>query len=61
MASKKVEVFRKMTHTELANYYVDVCAYNDKTARDEQIDIRKEMITRFVDKFADIQVEESEV
>ncbi|MBQ6994977.1 MAG: hypothetical protein IJN64_10895 [Lachnospiraceae bacterium] len=54
MASKKVEVFRKMTDTELANYYVDVCSYNTKPAIDEQIDIRKEMADRFIDKFADM-------
>lgn len=54
MASEKVEAFRKMTDTELANYYVDVCAYNTKPAIDEQIDIRKEMADRFIDKFADM-------
>lgn len=54
MASKKVEIFRKMTNTELANYYVDVCAYREKAAVDEQIDIQKEMASRFVDQYADI-------
>lgn len=53
--------FRKMTDTELANYYVDVCAYHDKPALDEAADIRKEIINRFVDRFADSMHEETEV
>ena len=53
MAKNKFERFRNMSDNELANYYVDICAYREIEAIEQQKAIRKIMIERFVDKYAD--------
>ena len=50
-------VFRKMSDSDLANYYVDVCLYREIRAVEEQKKIRKIMVERFVEKFADKPIE----
>ncbi len=57
MAKSNAEIFRKMSDNELANYYVDVCAYHNDQAVKKQISIRVEIADRFVEKFADKRIE----
>lgn len=45
--------FRNFSDTELANYYVDVCAYREIEAIEQQKAICKIMVERFIDKYAD--------
>ena len=49
--------FRNMSDNELANYYVDVCAYRENEAIEQQKAICKIMIDRFVNKYADKPIE----
>lgn len=53
MLKGKYEKFRKMSDSELANYYVDVCAYREITAIEQQKAICNIMVERFVGKYAD--------
>lgn len=57
MAKNKFERFRNMSDNELANYYVDVCAYREIEAIEQQKAISKIMVERFIDKYADKQIE----
>lgn len=57
MAKSKKEMFRNFSDSELANYYVDVCAYRKIEAIEQQRVIQEIMIERFVDKHADKPVE----
>ena len=57
MAKNKFERFRNMSDTELANYYVDVCAYREIEAIEQQKAICKIMVERFIDKYADKPIE----
>lgn len=57
MANNKFERFRKMSNAELANYYVDVCAYREIEAIEQQKAICKIMVERFIDKYADKPIE----
>ena len=49
--------FDKMSDTDLANYYIDLCAYRDSVALMRQKNIREIIISRFVQKFADTEME----
>ena len=49
--------FDKMSDTDLANYYIDLCAYRDSIALKRQKIIREIIISRFVQKFADAEIE----
>ena len=51
------QIFRGMNDNELANYYVDVCAYCEIAAIEQQKFIEKLMVERFVDKHADKPIE----
>ena len=57
MSKNKFERFKNMSDTELANYYVDVCAYREIEAIEQQKAICKIMVERFIDKYADRQTE----
>lgn len=57
MAKNKFERFRNRSDTELANYYVDVCAYREIEAIEQKKAICKIMVERFIDKYADRQIE----
>ena len=57
MEKNKFERFRKMSDTELANYYADVCAYREIEAIEQQKAICKIMVERFIDKYADKPIE----
>lgn len=57
MAENKLQEFRKMSDADLANYYVDVCAYREIVAIEQQKAICKIMVERFVEKFADKRME----
>ena len=57
MNKDKSEEFLNFSDTDLANYYVDVCAYREIEAIEQQKAIRKIMVERFVDKYADKPVE----
>ena len=48
MAKNKFERFRNMSDTELANYYIDVCAYREIEAIEQQKAICKIMVERFI-------------
>ena len=47
------DYFRKWSDSDLANYYVDVSAYRDIAAVEQQKAICKIMVDRFIDKYAD--------
>lgn len=47
------DYFRKWSDSDLANYYVDVSAYHDIAAVEQQKAICKIMVDRFIDKYAD--------
>lgn len=53
MGKSKRNGFRNMSDSELANYYVDVCAYRETEAIEQQKEIGKIMIERFVEKYAE--------
>ena len=57
MSMNERKKFNKMSDADLANYYVDVCAYREKLAIEQQKVISEIMIERFVEKFADKQME----
>lgn len=57
MQKSKFERFRDMSDDELANYYVDVCAYREIEAIEQQKEICKIMVERFIDKYADKPIE----
>lgn len=57
MAKNKFESFRNMSDKDLANYYVDVCAYRKIEAVEQQKAIRNIMVERFIDKYADKPIE----
>lgn len=57
MEKNKFEEFRNMSDTELATYYVDVCAYREIAAIEQQKAICKIMVERFIDKYADRPIE----
>ena len=56
--NKILRGLRKMSDNDLANYYIDVCAYNDADAIKIGKEIREIMVSRFVEKYADIRPEE---
>lgn len=49
----KMNAIKKMNNNELANYYLDVCAYRDEDALERQNECKQEIINRFTDKYAD--------
>ena len=55
--TKKNERFRNMSDSELANYYVDVCAYRSSEAVEQQKAIREIIIEKYVEKYADKPIE----
>lgn len=57
MAENKLQEFRKMSDADLANYYVDVCAYREHAAVEQQKAIREIIVERFIEKFADKRME----
>ena len=57
MAKNKFDKFRNMSDKDLANYYVDVCAYRQIEAIEQQKAIRNIIAERFIDKYADKTIE----
>jgi len=55
---KLLRAMWKWSDADLANYYIDVCAYNDDDAIKIGKEIREIMVSRFVEKYADIRPEE---
>ena len=53
MMKNKLDSFRNMSDTDLANYYSDLCAYDDNKAIEERRKCVIVICERFVDKFAD--------